>query len=653
MTNTKLLLVVCGVSMMMNVSLVMNAGLASSSCTQQLQMSELNYKATLRQLENERKRQTGDSKCPTCQACPEEAGQVVEVNDEEQDQQDVKVAQVAQMGTDKNPPWVWLPGREIVDFHVWKPEGFKTDNTIYDPKEDAKLQELFSSDKNKYARSPIPMGSARIRVAPAKWITLDEFAFAHDVFFEEWQRFSFGNWLGVKCQQDPMDAFAIQDMLWRVKPDLLIEVGTNNGGGAIFYASIMQTYNPKGHVVTLDVKPVNQNWMTGKNKDNCKGCITGDEHPLWTNTDIIKFIQGDITTKPVQLQVEEYVKKAKTGVWEGGREGGAGKARDMDSFVADYEVEAKDRRKIPPGTGCSLRDWNDLCLGCRRPVQRKIAKGEVARHNKKGDMWMVLQGKVYDVTLFGKHHPAGEAILLPCAGKDATLMYNKFHAYVQIDPLLGAFCLGVLDPHATYEPPPPYQFRKSSESTAEKNGPTQDIPVPGARGEADPRAKGGSRFSAPLITASLPEKKGAEKAATGSFPPSLGLAPRKVSSFARAVNEPPAKPPLPWKPGEPLTQDIVSSSCSKDRLWTIIHGKVYDLTAFAKSHPGGPSILFKNGGKECGAEFDKIHSFSAKAQLADLYLGDLKTSPSALLTSSAWAPPPGGRAKGRPPPGSA
>ncbi|KAJ9454855.1 Nitrate reductase [Diplonema papillatum] len=325
----------------------------------------------------------------------------------------------------------------------------------------------------------------------------------------------------------------------------------------------------------------------------------------------------------------------------------------MDSFVADYEVEAKDRRKIPPGTGCSLRDWNDLCLGCRRPVQRKIAKGEVARHNKKGDMWMVLQGKVYDVTLFGKHHPAGEAILLPCAGKDATLMYNKFHAYVQIDPLLGAFCLGVLDPHATYEPPPPYQFRKSSESTAEKNGPTQDIPVPGARGEADPRAKGGSRFSAPLITASLPEKKGAEKAATGSFPPSLGLAPRKVSSFARAVNEPPAKPPLPWKPGEPLTQDIVSSSCSKDRLWTIIHGKVYDLTAFAKSHPGGPSILFKNGGKECGAEFDKIHSFSAKAQLADLYLGDLKTSPSALLTSSAWAPPPGGRAKGRPPPGSA
>ncbi|KAJ9454856.1 Rhamnosyl O-methyltransferase [Diplonema papillatum] len=312
MTNTKLLLVVCGVSMMMNVSLVMNAGLASSSCTQQLQMSELNYKATLRQLENERKRQTGDSKCPTCQACPEEAGQVVEVNDEEQDQQDVKVAQVAQMGTDKNPPWVWLPGREIVDFHVWKPEGFKTDNTIYDPKEDAKLQELFSSDKNKYARSPIPMGSARIRVAPAKWITLDEFAFAHDVFFEEWQRFSFGNWLGVKCQQDPMDAFAIQDMLWRVKPDLLIEVGTNNGGGAIFYASIMQTYNPKGHVVTLDVKPVNQNWMTGKNKDNCKGCITGDEHPLWTNTDIIKFIQGDITTKPVQLQVEEYVKKAKT-----------------------------------------------------------------------------------------------------------------------------------------------------------------------------------------------------------------------------------------------------------------------------------------------------------------------------------------------------
>ena len=31
-------------------------------------------------------------------------------------------------------------------------------------------------------------------------------------------------WLGVPLQQDPSDAFAIADLLWRLRPDLVIEV---------------------------------------------------------------------------------------------------------------------------------------------------------------------------------------------------------------------------------------------------------------------------------------------------------------------------------------------------------------------------------------------------------------------------------------------
>eukprot|EP01061_Rhynchopus_euleeides_P034525 TRINITY_DN58361_c0_g1_i1.p1 TRINITY_DN58361_c0_g1~~TRINITY_DN58361_c0_g1_i1.p1 ORF type:complete len:435 (+),score=163.50 TRINITY_DN58361_c0_g1_i1:60-1307(+) len=312
-TPQKTLLVVCGVSMMMNVGFLLNTNVSTASCANQLRQCERNFQDVSDHLskarsELEAKRETvqdassdHSKQCPPCNCNSAESGD--EVKEE---------GGAASAVSKDSPPWAWLKGRERVGRGVWKTKIYKTDNTYYDPAEDAKLQQQLPGDKNAYARSPVPMGSARIRVGPKKWITLDEVAFAHDVFFEEWQRFSFINWLGVKCQQDPMDAFAIQDMLWRVKPDLIIEVGTNNGGGAIFYASIMQNYNKNGKIVTLDVKPVTQNWMTGPNAGNCEGCITGNEHPLWKDSDMINFIKGDIMKKDIQAQVEEFVNKAKT-----------------------------------------------------------------------------------------------------------------------------------------------------------------------------------------------------------------------------------------------------------------------------------------------------------------------------------------------------
>lgn len=179
----------------------------------------------------------------------------------------------------------------------------KTDNTIYDPAEDKALQ----VHPNRYARSPVPKGSWRIRVGPKKWVTMDEVAFAYDVWFEENQIFQYMSWMGVFIQQDPSDAFAIQDMLWRVKPDLVIEIGTNTGGGAIFYATIMRVYNPSAQIVTLDVKPLS-NWNS-RNNMRCPDCTLADKHPFWKDG-TIHFIQGRVTEKPTHDAVDEFVKKA-------------------------------------------------------------------------------------------------------------------------------------------------------------------------------------------------------------------------------------------------------------------------------------------------------------------------------------------------------
>merc|ERR1712012_1027758 len=56
-----------------------------------------------------------------------------------------------------------------------------------------------------------------------------------------------------------------------------------------------------------------------------------------------------------------------------------------------------------------------------------ITLEEVAKHNTKGDCWVVVSGQVLNVTNFLKDHPGGELAILTFAGKDATEEFNMIH----------------------------------------------------------------------------------------------------------------------------------------------------------------------------------------------------------------------------------
>ncbi|KAL7083466.1 hypothetical protein ACP275_14G164400 [Erythranthe tilingii] len=45
---------------------------------------------------------------------------------------------------------------------------------------------------------------------------------------------------------------------------------------------------------------------------------------------------------------------------------------------------------------------------------------EVVKHNNHHDCWLIISGKVYDVTAFLADHPGGDETLLDSTGKDAT-----------------------------------------------------------------------------------------------------------------------------------------------------------------------------------------------------------------------------------------
>jgi cephalosporin hydroxylase len=62
-------------------------------------------------------------------------------------------------------------------------------------------------------------------------------------------------WLGVPTQENPCDMWAMQEIITETKPDIIIETGTFKGGGAIFYASVIQNVKEQSKVITVDIKP--------------------------------------------------------------------------------------------------------------------------------------------------------------------------------------------------------------------------------------------------------------------------------------------------------------------------------------------------------------------------------------------------------------
>lgn len=60
-------------------------------------------------------------------------------------------------------------------------------------------------------------------------------------------------WLGVPIIQTPEDIVAMQQVLWRIRPDVVVECGLAHGGGLLLYASILEMVG-KGRVVGVDVE---------------------------------------------------------------------------------------------------------------------------------------------------------------------------------------------------------------------------------------------------------------------------------------------------------------------------------------------------------------------------------------------------------------
>lgn len=97
------------------------------------------------------------------------------------------------------------------------------------------------------------------------------------------------SWLGRPIIQLPEDLMRIQEIIYRIQPDVIVETGVAHGGSLIFYASLCQAIG-KGRVIGVDVeiRPHNRKAL--------------QEHPLFP---FITLIEGS----SIDADIVESVKR--------------------------------------------------------------------------------------------------------------------------------------------------------------------------------------------------------------------------------------------------------------------------------------------------------------------------------------------------------
>ena len=109
------------------------------------------------------------------------------------------------------------------------------------------------------------------------------------------------SWMGRPIIQYPQDMIAMQEIIWQLKPDLIIETGIAHGGSLIYYASIMELIG-KGEIVGIDIEIREHNRREIENHPMYKRIKMVEGSSISTDTiDQVKKLSGGKQTVLVSL----------------------------------------------------------------------------------------------------------------------------------------------------------------------------------------------------------------------------------------------------------------------------------------------------------------------------------------------------------------
>lgn len=103
-------------------------------------------------------------------------------------------------------------------------------------------------------------------------------------------------WLGIPIIQIPEDIIIMQELIFNVKPDIVIESGIAHGGSLIFYSSLLELLG-NGKVIGVDIE------IRKYNREAI------ESHPMSKR---IKLIEGSSTDPAVIKKVKEQIDPSST-----------------------------------------------------------------------------------------------------------------------------------------------------------------------------------------------------------------------------------------------------------------------------------------------------------------------------------------------------
>ena len=99
------------------------------------------------------------------------------------------------------------------------------------------------------------------------------------------------SWMGRPIIQLPEDMVRLQELIYNIKPDVIVETGIAHGGSLIYYASIFKAIG-KGRVIGIDIDI----------REHNKKAL--EEHELFP---LITLVEGSSTDKNVFEKVKSYI----------------------------------------------------------------------------------------------------------------------------------------------------------------------------------------------------------------------------------------------------------------------------------------------------------------------------------------------------------
>jgi cephalosporin hydroxylase len=169
----------------------------------------------------------------------------------------------------------------------------------------AALRHTPAQERRELALGELPDGDPQVRE-----LVIQRF---NQLYYDEgraggtWQRTS---WLGVTVWKCPLDLWVYQELLHRLRPDLVIETGTAFGGSALYLGTVCDALD-RGRVVSVDIAPQPDlpvhprvEFVTGSSTD--PGIVADLGARAAAAQTVLVILDSDHSEKHVRAELDAY-----------------------------------------------------------------------------------------------------------------------------------------------------------------------------------------------------------------------------------------------------------------------------------------------------------------------------------------------------------